>query len=134
MEENHSDCSRMAQHALFLGPSDNVKSNTIVSAQTAHTIIQSDLIQESVKPKSTCLAPRASAIKEQGFSEAVSAQIEALQRGSTRSVCEAKWDIFTKWCISNKMDFSSPSLKAIADFLLYLFQERKLQQSTIDGY
>ena len=32
------------------------------------------------------------------------------------------------------MDFRAPPLKAIADFLLYLFQDRKLQQSTIDGY
>ena len=32
------------------------------------------------------------------------------------------------------MDFRAPPLKAIADFLLYLFQDRKLQPDTIDGY
>ena len=32
------------------------------------------------------------------------------------------------------MDFRAPPLKAIADFLLHLFQDRKLQPSTIDGY
>ena len=32
------------------------------------------------------------------------------------------------------MDFQSPSVNQIADFLLYLFKERKLQPSTIDGY
>ena len=32
------------------------------------------------------------------------------------------------------MDFRSPSIKQIADFLLYLFQEKLLQPSTIDGY
>ena len=32
------------------------------------------------------------------------------------------------------MDFRSPSIKEIADFLLYLFQEKNLQPSTIDGY
>ena len=71
----------------FLGSSDNVKSYPIVfaqPAQPAHTTIQSDSTQASVKPKSTCLAPRASAIKELGFSEAVAAHIEAPQRGSTR--------------------------------------------------
>ena len=51
--------------------------------------------QEPVKSEPTCLAPRASAIKEQGFSEAVAARIEAPQRRSTRSVYEAKWTIFT---------------------------------------
>ena len=32
------------------------------------------------------------------------------------------------------MDFRSPSLKQVADFLLYLFKERQLQSSTIEGY
>ena len=35
-------------------------------------------------------------MKEQDFTEAVAAQIEAPQRGSTRSVYEAKWTIFYK--------------------------------------
>ena len=43
-------------------------------------------------------------------------------------------DHFTKWCLSNQVDFRAPPLKAIADFLLHLFQEKKLQPSTIDGY
>ena len=90
--------------------------------------------QEPVKSEPTCLAPRTSAIKEQGFSEAVAARIEAPQRGSTRSVYEAKWAIITKWCLSNRVDFRAPPLKAIADFLLHLFQDKKLQPGTIDGY
>ena len=32
------------------------------------------------------------------------------------------------------MDFRSPSIKQIADFLLFLFQKRHLQPSTIEGY
>ena len=55
-------------------------------------------------------------------------------RVSSRSVYETKWTIFTKWCHSNQMDFSVPHIKYIADFLLYLFQDKKLQPSTIDGY
>ena len=80
------------------------------------------------------MAPRVSAIKEQGFSEAVATRIEAPQRGLTRSVYEAKLTIFTKWCISNKVDFRALPIKSVADFLMYLFQDRNLQPSTIDGY
>ena len=47
---------------------------------------------------------------------------------------EAKWTIFTKWCLSNQVDFRAPPLKVIADFLLHLFQDKKLQPGTIDGY
>ena len=137
MQESHSDCPRVAQHAVVLGPSDYVQPDPTVPAQPTqltNTTLQSDPSQESDQPKSPCMAPRATAIKEQGFSEAVAARIEAPQRRSTRSVYEAKWTIFTKWCISNQVDFRAPPVKSVADFLMYLFQDRKLQPSTIDGY
>ena len=127
----------MAQHALVLGSSGNVQSDPTVPAQHTQIIVsafQPGPSQEPVKSEPTCLAPRPSAIKEQGFSEAVAARIEAPQRGSTRSVYEAKWTIFTKWCLCNQVDVRAPPLKAIADFLLHLFQDKKLQPGTIDGY
>ena len=61
------------------------------------------------------------------------ASLRQWQHESTRSVYEVKWTIFTKWCLSNQVDFRAP-MKSIADFLLHLFQDRKLQPSTIDGY
>ena len=137
LQENHSDCSGVAQHALVLGSSDHVQSDPTEPAQPAQpvdTALQSDPSQKSDKSKSPCMAPRATAIKEQSFSETVAARIEAPQRGSTRSVYEAKWTIFTKWCITNQVDFRAPPVKSVADFLMYLFEDRKLQPSTIDGY
>ena len=137
MKENHSDCSRVAQHALVLGPSDHVQSDPTEPAflaQPVNTALQSDPSQKSDKPKSPSMAPRATAIKEQGFSGAVATRIEAPQRGSTRSVYEAKWTTFTKWCVTNQVDFRASPIKSVADFLMYLFQDRKLQPSTIDGY
>ena len=101
---------------------------------TPDSTLQSDPSQKSDKFKSPCMAPRATAIKEQGFSEAVAARIEAPQKGSTKSVYKTKWAIFTKWCINHKVDFRSPPVKLVADLLLYLFQDRMLQPSTIDGY
>ena len=80
MEENHSDCSRVAQHALVLGSSGHVQPNLTDSAQPVDTTLQSDPSQKSDKSKSPCMAPRASAIKEQGFFEAAAARIEAPQR------------------------------------------------------
>ena len=136
VQKTHSDCAGMAQHALVLGPSGHVQSGPSQSAQPAqfaNTTLQSDPSQKSDKSKSPCLAPRAAKIKEQGFSEAVAARIEAPQRKSTRSVYEAKWTLFTKWCYTNQVDFRSP-VKSVADFLMYLFEEKKLQPTTIDGY
>ena len=93
MQENHSHYSGLAKYALVLGLSDHVQSNPTEppkSAQFSYTALQPDPSQKSDKPNSPCMAPRATAIKEQGFSEAVATRIEAPQRGSTRSVCEAK--------------------------------------------
>ena len=73
-------------------------------------------------------------IKQPGFSDQVAARIEAPQRPSTRAIYEAKWVLFVRWCQSNQADFRSPSIKQVADFLLYLFQEKRLQPSTIEGY
>ena len=122
LQQDHFDRPGVAQHALVLGSSGNVQSDPSVSAQPVQSGIltfQPDPAQEPVKPELTCLAPRATAIKEQGFSEAMAARIEAPQRGST------------KWCFSNQVDFRAPPLKAIADFLLHLFQDRKLQPGTM---
>ena len=130
-------CPGVAQHDMVLGPSGNVQPDPIALASTAKptdSTFQSDPSQKPDKLKSPCMAPRATAIKEQGFSEAVATRIEAPQRGSTRSVYEAKWAIFTKWCITYQVDFRTPPVKSVADFLMYLFEERKLQPSTIDGY
>ena len=137
LQKDDPYCTGVAQHAMVLGSSEHIQPDpiTLTSAtKPLDSTLQSDPSQKSVKPKSPCLAPRATAIKAQGFSEAVSTRIEAPQRGSTRSVYEAKWSIFTKWCVSNQVYFRSPPLKSVADFLLYLFQDRKLQPSTIDGY
>ena len=120
-----------------LGFSGHVQPSSAEStsaAQPVDTTLQSDPSQKSDQPESSCMAPRATAIKEQGFSEAVAARIEAPQRRSTRSVYEAKWTIFTKWCVANQVDFRAPPVKSVADFLLYLFEVKNLQPSTIDGY
>ena len=90
--------------------------------------------QESDQSTPSRLAPRAEAIKEKGFSSPVESRIEARQRSSTRTVYEAKWSVFVRWCEASQVDFRSPSVKQIADFLLHLFQEKNLQPSTIDGY
>ena len=76
LQQDNTDCPRVAQHALVLGSSGNVQSDPTVSAQHTQPIvsaIQPSSPQEPVKSESSCLAARASAIKEQGFSEAVAA-------------------------------------------------------------
>ena len=72
MKQHHSDCTRVAKHTLVLGSSGNVQLDPLVPAKNAQSgvsTIQPDPAQEPVKPEPTYLAPRATEIKEQGFSE-----------------------------------------------------------------
>ena len=60
VQETHSDCPGVAQHALVLGLSDHVQSGPSQPAQPtqpADTALQSDPSQKSDKSKSPCLAP-----------------------------------------------------------------------------
>ena len=135
--ENDSHCTRLAKHALVLGPGKFVGSDSLQSSNgkgPGDSTIQQISPQELQQSESACLAPRASAIQKHGFSDEVAERIEALQRGSTRAVYKSKWAIFVKWCESHEVGFRSPSVNQIADFLLHLFKERNLQPSTIEGY
>ena len=137
LSQNDLNRSGLAQHALVLGSDQSIKSDSRQSSlgeEPVDSTFQRPSPQELESSESACLAPRASSIRRQGFSEEVAARIEAPQRSSTRAVYKSKWAIFVKWCDSNQVDFRSPSLKQVADFLLYLFKERQLQPSTIEGY
>ena len=137
LRESDPNSSGLAQHAMVLGSGGTVVPDPSLPTQSSRpsdTAIQQGSSQGSDQPKSSRLAPRAEAIKEQGFSSPVASRIEAPQRSSTRTLYEAKWSVFVRWGETSQVDFRSPSIKQIADFLLNLFQEKNLQPSTIDGY
>ena len=74
VQEGHIDRSRVAQHTMVLGTGGSVISDPSLPTQSSRpsdTTIQQGLSQGSDQPKPSCLAPRAEAIKEQGFSSPV---------------------------------------------------------------
>ena len=135
--QGHSHCTRVAQHVMVLGSGQHVSTDSPKSAESREPVdstLQSVSSQGPSQSEPACMAPRAFAIQQAGFSEEVATRIEAPQRRSTRAIYESKWSVFVRWCEEHKVDFRSPSIKQISDFLLYLFQEKRLQPSTIDGY
>ena len=44
-----------------------------------------------------------------------------------------KW-LFEKWCRENLVDLSTPSVKQVSDFFMYLYQDLNRHPSTIGGY
>ena len=53
---------------------------------------------------------------------------------STRTIYKSKWALFEKCCRENLVDFSTPSVKQVSDFFMYLYQDLNRRLSTIDGY
>ena len=72
--QNDSDCTGMAQHAVVSGLGQHVSSNSPLPTKGGefdNSTIQSVSAQGSPQPESTCMAPRATAIQQAGFSDEV---------------------------------------------------------------
>ena len=78
--QSHSHCSRVAQHAMVLGSGQHVSTDSPKSAESREPLdstLQSVSSQGPSQSESTCMAPRALAIQQAGFSEEVATRIEA---------------------------------------------------------
>ena len=56
------------------------------------------------------------------------------QEEHLHKVYDAKWSIFSNWGHTKKVNLISAPITVIADFLIFLFLEKKCQISTIKGY
>ena len=101
---------------------------------SSQTVPQLCVPQQSTASQPPHLVSRSGQLQEQGFSVEVAERIAAPQRSSTRTIYKSKWALFEKWCRENLVDFSSPSVKHISDFFMYLYQDLNRRPSTIDGY
>ena len=90
LTQNDSNCSRVTQHALVLGPGQSFGSDSL-QASTAKgsgdTTLEWASSQEPQQSESACLASRASAIQEQGFSMTKWQQELRLLRDSQPEPC-----------------------------------------------
>ena len=101
---------------------------------SSQTVPQLCVPQQSTASQPPRLVSRSGELQKQGFSVEVAERIAAPQRSSTRTIYKSKWALFEKWCRENSVDFSSPSVKHISDFFMYLYQDLNRRPSTIDGY
>ena len=80
------------------------------------------------------LGSRSGQLQEQGFSVEVAERIAPPQRLSTKTIYKSKWALFERWCRENSVDFSTPSVKQVTDFFMYLYQDLNRHPTTVDGY
>ena len=134
---DHTNSPRLARDALVLGPSTALNRDPSATSgvnNTPQAVPQLRVPQLPAAPQPPRLVSRSGQLQEQGFSVEVAERIAAPQRSSTRNIYKSKWALFEKWCRDNSVDFSSPSVKQISDFFMYLYQDLNRRPSTIDGY
>ena len=134
---DHRNSPRLARDALVLGPSAALNRDPTATPSVnnpTQTVPQAGVPQQPPAPEPPRLVSRSGQLQEQGFSVEVVERIAAPQRSSTRTIYKSKWALFEKWCRENSVDFSTPSVKQISDFFMYLYQDLNRRPSTIDGY
>ena len=128
---------RLARDALVLGRSAALNrdpTSTSSVSNSSQTVPQVCVPQQSSTSELPRLVSRSGQLQEQGFSVEVAERIAAPQRSSTRTIYKSKWALFEKWCRENSVDLSTPSVKQVSDFFMYLYQDLNRRPSTTDGY
>ena len=134
------DCpnsASLAQLGMVSGPprSLNRLSNiSPTSAETAQANLLTPLSSASVASQPSRLEVIKGFHKERGFSEAVAQRLAISQRQSSAVVYESKWKVFGEWCHVKQIDPVKATVQQLADFLIFLFEEKKLAISSIQGY
>ena len=133
---DHCDSPRLARDALVLGPSAALNRDPTATPgvnNSPKTVPQLCVPQQPSTSQPPSLFSRSGQLQEQGFSVEVAERIAAPQR-STRTIYKSKWALFEKWCRENSVAFSTPSMKQISYFFMYLCQDLNRHPTTIDGY
>jgi hypothetical protein len=86
------------------------------------------------RPKSACIPAVRRALTSKGFSAEAVDRIVRERRTSTLKVYDAKWIVFERWCQRRKLDPLTLCTADLADFFLFLFNQKKLAPITIKGY
>ena len=134
---DHRNSPKLARDALVLGPSAALNRDPTTTPSVndpTQTVPQVCVPQQPTTAQPPRLVSRSGQLQEQGFSVEVAETIVAPQRSSTRTIYKSKWVLFGKWCRENSVDFSTPSVKQISDFFMYLYEDLNRRPSTIDGY
>ena len=134
---DHTNSPRLARDALVLGPSAALNRDPTAAPRVDNTpqaVPQLRIPQQPAAPQPPRLVSRSGQLQEQGISVEVAERIAAPQRSSTRTIYKSQWALFEKWCRENSVDFSTPSVKQISDFFMYLYQDLNRRPYTIDGY
>ena len=83
---------------------------------------------------SSCMTSIRSTLQCKGFLSDVALRIAAAHRLSTQSVCDSKWRLLCDWSAEQGRDPFSATASQLADFITFLFKDKRFAPSAIAGY
>ena len=135
--QTHSDSTSVATAELVPRPPSVLvrRSGGSPSDPTPGLAVQgSDPPPQLTGPQPSRLAVVRKSLRQRNFSERASRFIQSSRRLSTCTVYDAKWRVYTSWCSQREIDPCQVSIPVIADFFVFLFEDKGLFPSTIKGY
>ena len=85
----------------------------------------------SAQPPATYVVPSWGSLRELGFSERVVDRIINARAASTNKQYKLKWDYFVSWSTSSGRDPLAASLPILTEFLVHVFNDRKVSVRTL---
>ena len=121
----HCNNPRLARDALVFGPSAalNRDPTSVTSVKnSSHTVPQLCITKQSTTSQPPRLVSRSGRLPGRGFSVEVAENCFP-SKVINKDHLQFKWALFEKWCRENSVDFSTPSVKQVSDFFMYLYQD-----------
>ena len=135
--QDHSYCSSLAKASLVRKSTASVLCQaTSASLKTKSSISVQRGCSSSFprKTPSTRLVSVTDNLRQKGFSETATKHISRSVRESTSIVYDARWTIFSDWCVGREIDPFKISVQQLADFLVFLFEVKGLAPFIVKGY
>ena len=133
-----SDCSVLARESVVPSSAGSAVGTSNSTSQERRPIVSAPFrggLSELTDAGSSCMEAIREAMKIRGFSEKVMNRVCHNVRPSSSKIYDGKWQTFVRWCSQNKVqEPTSISRSELADFFVYLFEEKKLEVRTISGY
>ena len=108
------------------GTSIRHSNRTTQTSRSAATTAFPSVSRKSPYASSDCVATLRRFASQAGFSATVAGQLALCRRKSTRLNYQARWGKFRQWCRDFHRRSSEPIIPRIAEFLTFLFKQRRL--------
>ena len=132
-----TDSSIPNQRSLVSQPKKHDDKGAFTVAEVARHVTTASLEPHSSGSESDEITPvvgKNAWLEAQGFSERVTARMETARAVSTNAVYKSKWKLFAYYCRDRNIRPWSAKAPVVAEFLTWLFEERKASVRTLRGY